>query len=89
MMPVMESIEVAAIAMPYRPPSVGEVDRGAHASTGSAVARIDTPSPAMMLVPWPVVEACAMWRTGRIRRGVILGDDHHQRGQHRPITAQP
>ena len=32
--------------------------------TGQAVERMDTPRPAMMLVPWPVVEACAMWRTG-------------------------
>ena len=33
-------------------------------STGQAVERIDTPRPAMMLVPWPVVEACAMCLTG-------------------------
>jgi hypothetical protein len=33
-------------------------------STGQAVERMETPRPAMMLVPWPVVEACAMWRTG-------------------------
>ena len=26
--------------------------------------RMDPPRPAMMLVPWPVVEAWAMWRTG-------------------------
>jgi hypothetical protein len=32
--------------------------------TGQAVERIDTPRPAMMLVPWPVVEACAMCCTG-------------------------
>ena len=29
-----------------------------------AVDFIDTPRPAMMLVPWPVVEACATCRTG-------------------------
>ena len=34
------------------------------ASTGSAVAFIDTPRPAMMLVPWPVCEAAAMCFTG-------------------------
>ncbi len=33
-------------------------------STGQAVARIDTPMPAMMLVAWPVVDACATCRTG-------------------------
>jgi hypothetical protein len=33
-------------------------------STGQAVERIDTPRPAMMLVPWPVVEAWAMCCTG-------------------------
>ncbi len=33
-------------------------------STGQAVERIDTPRPAMMLVPWPVVEASAMCLTG-------------------------
>ena len=32
--------------------------------TGQAVAFIDTPMPAMMLVAWPVVDACATWRTG-------------------------
>ncbi len=32
--------------------------------TGQAVERMETPRPAMMLVPWPVVEAWAMWRTG-------------------------
>ena len=34
------------------------------ASTGSAVDFIDTPSPAMMFVAWPVVEAAATCRTG-------------------------
>jgi hypothetical protein len=33
-------------------------------STGHAVERIETPSPAMMLVPCPVVEAWAMCCTG-------------------------
>jgi hypothetical protein len=34
------------------------------ASTGSAVDFIEMPSPAMMFVAWPVVEAEAMCRTG-------------------------
>ena len=33
--------------------------------TGSAVASIDTARPWMTLVPCPVVEDCAMLRTGR------------------------
>ena len=33
-------------------------------STGAAVASRPMPTPAMMLVPWPVVEASAMERTG-------------------------
>ena len=33
--------------------------------TGSAVASIDTARPWITLVPWPVVEDCAMLRTGR------------------------
>ena len=33
-------------------------------STGQAVERMETPRPAMMLVPWPVVDACAMCLTG-------------------------
>jgi hypothetical protein len=33
-------------------------------STGKAVDRMLTPRPAMMLVPWPVVEAWAMCLTG-------------------------
>ena len=65
MMPVIDSIAVAAIAMPYRPASQYEAKIAMHTEiTGHAVAFIDTPSPAMMLVAWPVVEACAMWRTG-------------------------
>jgi hypothetical protein len=47
------------------------------------VAFIDTPMPAMMLVAWPVVDACATWRTGLILgRRVVLGDDDH-RGRQR------
>ena len=36
----------------------------ATAMTGSAQAFIDTPSPAMMLVAWPVCEAAATCCTG-------------------------
>ena len=61
----MLSIEVAAVAMPYRPASWYETKIAAQTkSTGHAVERIETPRPAMMLVPWPVVEACAMCLTG-------------------------
>ena len=34
-------------------------------STGSAVASIEIARPWITLVPWPVVELCAMLRTGR------------------------
>ena len=47
--------------MPYRPPSAYAPQIAAHDTiTGSAVDFIDTPGPAMMLVPWPVVEAAAI-----------------------------
>jgi hypothetical protein len=56
-MPAIDSIAVAAIAMPYRPPSANATQIAAqHHDHGSAVDFIDTPRPAMMLVPWPVVE---------------------------------
>ena len=65
MMPAIDSIAVAAMAMPYRPASQYDARIAAQtASTGQAVDFIDTPRPAMMLVAWPVVEASAMWRTG-------------------------
>jgi hypothetical protein len=64
-MPAMLSIAVAATAMPYRPASWYDTRMAMQTkSTGQAVERIDTPRPAMMLVPWPVVEACAMCCTG-------------------------
>ena len=64
-MPVSDSIEVAAMAMPYSPSSSNAPQIARHtAITGSAVAFIDTPSPAMMLVAWPVCEALATLRTG-------------------------
>ena len=37
---------------------------GHTATTGAAVDFMDTPRPAMMLVAWPVVDACATCRTG-------------------------
>jgi hypothetical protein len=64
-MPAMDSMAVAAIAMPYSPPSSNEVQIEAHtASTGRAVERIETARPAMMLVACPVSEAAATLRTG-------------------------
>ncbi len=60
MMPVIDNIEVAAIAMPYRPARWNEAKMAAQiASRGQAHAFIETASPAMMLVAWPVVEAFA------------------------------
>ncbi len=51
-MPVMLSIEVAAMAMPYRPASEYEPQMARHtAMTGAAVAFIETPRPAITLVP--------------------------------------
>ena len=64
-MPVMDSIAVAAMAMPYRPSSWYDAQMlKATEMTGSAQAFIDTPSPAMMLVAWPVCEAAATCCTG-------------------------
>ena len=64
-MPAIDSIAVAAMAMPNRPPSANAPQIAAQITiTGSAVDFIEMPRPAMMLVPWPVVDACAMWRTG-------------------------
>ena len=64
-MPVMDSIEVAAMAMPYRPSRRYDAQMLRHtATTGSAHAFMDTPNPAMMLVAWPVCEAAATCCTG-------------------------
>ena len=67
-MPVIDSMAVAAMAMPYRPAELCRADEpqiARHtASTGSAVDFIDTPRPAMMLVAWPVCEAAATFCTG-------------------------
>ncbi len=65
MMPAIDSIEVAAMAMPYRPASEYDTRIATHtAITGQAVDFIDTPRPAMMLVACPVTLASATWRTG-------------------------
>ena len=65
MMPAIDSIEVAAIAMPNRPASEYAAQMARHTeSTGQAVERIDTPMPAMMFVAWPLVEASATCFTG-------------------------
>src|SRR3546814_10179790 len=64
-MPAIDSIAVAAMAMPYRPASACAPQIAMHtAITGIAVDFIEMPRPAMMLVPWPVVDAAAMCCTG-------------------------
>ena len=64
-MPVSDNMAVAAMAMPYRPPSSNAPQIAKQiAITGSAVDFIDTPRPAMMLVAWPVCEAAATFCTG-------------------------
>jgi hypothetical protein len=51
-MPVIDNIAVAAMAMPYSPANALAAQMAAHtASTGSAVDFMDTPRPAMILVP--------------------------------------
>ena len=51
-MPAIDNIAVAAIAMPYRSPSLYAAPMATHtASTGHAVERIDTARPAITLVP--------------------------------------
>ena len=50
--------------------------------TGHAVDFIDTPSPAMMLVACPVVDACGdVTHRLELGRRVVLGDHDHRRGQ--------
>ncbi len=59
-MPVIDSMAVAAIAMPYRPASEYAPQMAAQiASTGSAVDSSRRARPAITLVPWPVCEAAA------------------------------
>ncbi len=65
MMPVIDSIAVAATAMPYKSASQYDVNIATQiAITGHAHAFIDTARPAMMLVACPVVDACATYLTG-------------------------
>ncbi len=64
-MPAIDNMAVAAIAMPYKPPKWNAPQIAAQtAITGSAVDFIEIPSPAMMLVPCPVVLADATCCTG-------------------------
>jgi hypothetical protein len=64
-MPVIDSMAVAAMAMPYRPPSVYEPQIAKQtAITGSAVDFIDTPGRRSCWCAWPVCEASATLRTG-------------------------
>ena len=61
----MESMDMAATATPYRPARRNAAPMARQTkTTGHAVERMETPRPAMMLVPWPVVEAWAMCFTG-------------------------
>ena len=76
----VESIPIVATAVPNKPPVGSPVDLSVKPlvcpnqyaeiiaaemqSTGAAVDSMPTPTPAMMLVPWPVVDASAMTRTG-------------------------
>ena len=60
------------------------------ARTGRAVAFIEMPRPAMILVASPVSDALAIVLTGlKVRARVVLGDDNHGRSQcARPISAE-
>ena len=65
MMPAIDSMAVAAIAIPYKPASQNDTKMAIQTEiTGHAVAFIETPIPAMMLVACPVVDACATCCTG-------------------------
>ncbi len=65
-MPASASIVVTAIAMPNRPASTWVTMIPAMMTrAGSAVASMETARPWMMLVPWPVIDAVAIDRTGR------------------------
>src|SRR5256885_13526838 len=65
MMPVIDSIEVAATAIPYNPANLYDARIAAQmAISGHAQAFIETAMPAMMLVACPVVDACATYLTG-------------------------
>ena len=65
-MPASDSMVVAAIAMPNRPATMKVTMMPTQITiTGSAVASIEMARPWITLVPWPVVELCAIERTGR------------------------
>ena len=82
-MPVIDSMAVAAMAMPYRPAREYAAQIATHtASTGSAVDFMETPSPG------DDVGRVAGLRCGGdvthravFGRGVVLGDDHHRGGE--------
>ena len=61
MMPAIDSIEVGRNCNTVQAVErIRGIDGSAHAqSTGQAVDFMATARPAMMLVPWPVVDACA------------------------------
>ena len=64
-MPVKESMETAAMAMPYTPAQLkATMMPAAMTMIGRAVDFMETPRPAMMLVACPVVEAWATCLTG-------------------------
>jgi hypothetical protein len=90
MIPAIDSIDVAAIADPVESrEQERHPDRDAHGEDGSAVAFIDTPMPAMMLVAWPVVDAARRAARGCIPLPCILGDDDHRRGQREATRPAP
>ena len=74
MTPVIDNMLVAAIAMLYRPARLSPWGASSNApqmlaqtaSTGSAVAFIEMPKPAMMLVASPVNEALAIVLTKNV-----------------------
>src|SRR5258708_28678311 len=66
MMPVMLSMAMAAMQMPYSPASPGASRIPTPMTrTGMAVASMPMARPAMMLVAWPVCDAAAMVLTGQ------------------------
>src|SRR3990172_7801370 len=62
--PVKESMDMAERAIPYSPAREYEARIAADIkSMGGRVDFMETASPAMILVPCPVVEALAIWAT--------------------------
>ena len=65
-MPASDSMVVTATAMPNSPAIIDATMMPMQITiAGSAVASIEIASPWITLVPWPVVDACAIERTGR------------------------